>query len=89
MKDSNHQETIAGLILTIILGIYFTNLQAGEYIEVRFSIADRVYGSTFFVATGFHGMHVLIGTIFLTVMLGRTLYFHFSSDHHVGLEAAI
>lgn len=89
MKDSNHQETIAGLVITILLGVYFTNLQLGEYMEVRFSISDRVYGSTFFVATGFHGIHVLIGTMFLIVILGRTIYLHFSRDHHVGLEAAI
>ncbi len=79
---------IQALALTSILGIYFTILQAGEYIEASFSIADRVYGSTFFVTTGFHGAHVLIGTTFLMVCLIRTTLHHFSVSHHFGFEAA-
>jgi len=71
-----------------LLGAYFTLLQAGEYIEASFSIADSVYGSTFFVATGFHGAHVLIGSSFLLVCLYRTFLHHFSSGHHFGFEAA-
>jgi len=50
-----------------MLGGYFTFLQAGEYIEAPFTIADRIYGTTFFVATGFHGLHVLIGSLFLSI----------------------
>jgi cytochrome c oxidase subunit 3 len=53
--------------------VYFTILQAGEYINAAFSIADRVYGSSFFVATGFHGAHVFIGTSFLLICLIRTI----------------
>lgn len=87
--ENFHSQSIQALILTIILGIYFTALQAVEYIEASFSIADSVYGSTFFVATGFHGLHVLIGTTFLLVCLVRLHKAHFSSDHHIGLEAAI
>jgi cytochrome c oxidase subunit 3 len=56
---------------TVILGFYFTALQALEYHEASFSISDAVYGSTFFVATGFHGLHVIIGTVFLAVCLVR------------------
>jgi cytochrome c oxidase subunit 3 len=63
-------------------------LQAGEYIEASFTIADRVYGSTFFVATGFHGAHVLIGSTFLIVCLIRALIHQFSKSHHFGFEAA-
>jgi len=59
-----------------------------EYLEVPFSIADSVYGSTFFVATGFHGLHVIIGTIFLTVCFFRLINFHFTTNHHFGFEAA-
>ena len=76
------------LSLTIILGLYFTILQAREYHEASFTIADRVYGSTFFVATGFHGAHVLIGSTFLSVCLGRTIAHQFSNSHHFGFEAA-
>jgi len=63
-------------------------LQAYEYVEASFSIADSIYGSSFFIATGFHGIHVLIGTTFLLVCLIRHLNFHFSSNHHFGFEAA-
>lgn len=84
----NHAETIIRLFVTVILGLYFTRLQALEYYEATFRFADRVYGSTFFIATGFHGLHVIIGTLFLLVCLGRTYYFHFSSVHHFGFEAA-
>ena len=81
-------EAIQGLIATVLLGGYFTLLQLGEYKEVSFTIADRVYGSIFFVATGFHGLHVLIGTTFLIVILIRTCLNHFRSGHHFGFEAA-
>lgn len=87
--EKNFSETSAGLTLTVLLGLYFTALQAIEYIEASFSIADSVYGSTFFVATGFHGLHVIIGTLLLLSILARHLNFHLSSYHHFGLEAAI
>jgi cytochrome c oxidase subunit 3 len=74
--------------LTIFLGIYFTVLQAFEYYEASFRFADRVYGSTFFIATGFHGLHVIVGTLFLTVCLVRHINFEFSLSHHFGFEAA-
>lgn len=86
--ENNRSSAIQALSVTVILGIYFTFLQAGEYIETRFSIADRAYGSTFFVATGFHGLHVLIGSSFLLVCLCRTYENHFSIGHHFGFEAA-
>ena len=81
-------EAIKALILTVLLGAYFTILQAAEYVEAPFTIADRVYGSTFFVATGFHGLHVLIGRVFLAVCLGRTAFHQFRVGHHFGFEAA-
>ncbi len=61
-------KTVIGLFFTVVLGIYFLIMQWAEYAEASFSIADGVYGSTFFIATGFHGIHVLIGTIFLLVV---------------------
>lgn len=86
--EADRLGAIQALVLTVILGGYFTFLQAGEYLEAPFSIADRVYGSTFFVATGFHGLHVLIGSTFLLICLLRTVSHHFSSGHHFGFEAA-
>ena len=84
----NRTESIQALFLTILLGVYFTALQAWEYLDAPFTIADRVYGSTFFVATGFHGLHVIIGTTFLLVCFLRLVNFHFSAHHHFGFEAA-
>lgn len=88
LLENRRKNTINALALTVILGAYFTVLQAGEYIEASFRIADRVYGSTFFVATGFHGAHVLIGSTFLLVCLYRTYIHHFRNGHHFGFEAA-
>jgi cytochrome c oxidase subunit 3 len=88
MIESNHSQTTQGLFFTIILGIYFTILQAYEYIEASFTIADSIYGASFFIATGFHGLHVLIGTSFLLICLIRHIKNHFSNDHHFGFEAA-
>nr|QID48475.1 cytochrome c oxidase subunit III [Eucriotettix oculatus]QPK42100.1 cytochrome c oxidase subunit III [Eucriotettix oculatus] len=85
---NNWTQTKQSLLITISLGVYFTMLQAYEYQEAQFSISDSVYGSTFFMATGFHGMHVIIGTIFLMVCLMRHINKHFSSAHHLGFEAA-
>ena len=86
--ESNHSQALQRLALTIILGIYFTGLQALEYYEASFTIADSSYGSTFFVATGFHGLHVIIGSLFLLVCLYRIFICHFSNTHHFGFEAA-
>nr|WPV76971.1 cytochrome c oxidase subunit III [Phlebotomus sichuanensis] len=88
LMEKNHSQTSQGLFFTIVLGIYFTILQAYEYIEASFTISDNVYGSTFFMATGFHGLHVLIGTTFLLICLIRHLQNHYSSNHHFGFEAA-
>nr|YP_010943702.1 cytochrome c oxidase subunit III [Ennucula tenuis]WLV28172.1 cytochrome c oxidase subunit 3 [Ennucula tenuis] len=88
LMEGSRNNSIQGLIATVTLGIYFTILQAGEYLEASFTIADSVYGSTFFVATGFHGLHVLIGSSFLLVCLVRCASHHYSSEHHFGFEAA-
>nr|APX40660.1 cytochrome c oxidase subunit 3 [Mantura chrysanthemi] len=88
LMENNFNQTLQGLALTVILGIYFSILQGYEYIEAPFTIADSVYGSTFFMATGFHGLHVLIGTTFLLICLIRHYLNHFSSIHHFGFEAA-
>ena len=83
-----HNSAIQGLGVTIILGLYFTALQALEYYEASFRIADGAYGSTFFVATGFHGLHVIVGTLFLLVRAGRLGKGQFRASHHFGFEAA-
>lgn len=77
------------LTITIILGAIFTGFQAFEYIGARFSISDGAYGTTFFVSTGFHGLHVLIGTVFLIVCLMRSTHNQFVYRHHVGFEFAL
>nr|ADA69784.1 cytochrome c oxidase subunit III [Glyptonotus cf. antarcticus FK-2009] len=83
-----HTEAIQSLGFTISLGIYFTALQALEYFEAPFTIADSVYGSVFFVATGFHGLHVIMGSTFLLICWIRHEHGHFSIGHHFGFEAA-
>lgn len=84
----SNSQLITRLLITVALGWYFTALQGIEYIDTSFSIADRIYGSTFFIATGFHGLHVLIGSIFLLTCLKRSIDIHFSNRHHFGFEAA-
>nr|ARH54486.1 cytochrome c oxidase subunit 3 [Melolontha hippocastani] len=88
LMENNFHQTLQSLSLTVLLGIYFTLLQAYEYMEAPFTMADSVYGSTFFIATGFHGLHVIIGTTFLASCLYRHWLGHFSCIHHFGFEAA-
>ncbi len=77
-----------GLICTVGLGALFTCVQVYEYAHAGFGFSENIYGATFFMATGFHGFHVLIGTIFLTVCLFRALAGHFKPEQHFGFEAA-
>nr|YP_010561807.1 cytochrome c oxidase subunit III [Ammothea calmani]UYX57755.1 cytochrome c oxidase subunit 3 [Ammothea calmani] len=77
------------LTLTIMLGMYFSILQGWEYWSANFTMADSSYGSTFFMATGFHGAHVLIGSMFLLMCYIRMKFKHLSNHHHFGFEAAI
>lgn len=86
--NENFQESKIALFLTILLGCYFSIIQFTEYKEAIFTISDSIYGSTFFLATGFHGLHVLIGTVFLLVCLQRLRLLQFSSHHHFRFEAA-
>jgi cytochrome c oxidase subunit 3 len=88
LLNNDRKGLIYGLWLTILLGITFTAVQAYEYSHAEFSFAGHIYGSTFFMATGFHGAHVIIGTIFLIVCLIRAYAGHFRPDHHFGFEAA-
>jgi cytochrome c oxidase subunit 3 len=79
---------IWGLVLTVALGVLFSVVQAYEYIYAPFGFKDSIYGATFFMATGFHGFHVLIDTIFLLVCLFRAMAGDFTAKQHFGFEAA-
>lgn len=84
----NRNELKWGLVATIALGVLFTIVQIYEYSHAAFDFSGHIYGSTFFMATGFHGFHVFVGTVFLIVCLMRTLKGHFKPDQHFGFEAA-
>jgi cytochrome c oxidase subunit 3 len=87
--EGNRSGTLYGLLYTIILACIFTSFQGIEYSVSSFTISDGVFGSCFFFGTGFHGLHVIIGTIFLLVGLWRVLAYHLTDNHHLGLEAGI
>jgi cytochrome c oxidase subunit 3 len=86
--ENNRKDMINGLALAVFLGVMFTALQALEYAEAGFGFAGNIYGASFFMATGFHGFHVIIGTIFLLVCMIRAMKGHFTPEQHVGFEAA-
>nr|ANH09501.1 cytochrome c oxidase subunit 3 [Coeloseira compressa] len=81
-------QAIWSLTFTVILAIIFTTLQGYEYSMADFRLSDGIYGSTFYMATGFHGFHVLIGTISLFVCLSRLLQYQLTQQHHFGFESA-
>ena len=88
LLEGDPRNLVNGLILTVALGVLFTSLQAYEYVHAAFGFRDGIYPSTFYMATGFHGFHVIIGTTFLTVCLIRAIKGHFKPHHHFGFEAA-
>ena len=88
LLKNDRRGLVIGLVLTVLLGIAFSIFQAIEYSHAGFSYAGHSYGSTFFMATGFHGAHVIIGTIFLTVCLIRAINGAFAPKQHFGFEAA-
>lgn len=88
VHENNRKDVVNGLALAVFLGICFTILQAYEYSHAAFGFAGNIYGATFFMATGFHGAHVIIGTIFLLVCMIRAMKGHFTPEQHVGFEAA-
>jgi cytochrome c oxidase subunit III len=89
--QKKHKQAVLGQLATILLGILFLYMQAHEYIEAYGTMGLRLdsgaYGSTFFMLTGFHGLHVTLGTIMLIVILGRILCRHFTPEHHFAFEA--
>ena len=90
LKKNNRTQLIAGLAVTVALGILFLTLQGYEYVhayhELGLTLGMGAYGATFFMLTGFHGFHVTIGTIMLMVILGRSIAGHFTADHHFAFE---
>jgi len=84
----NARQTKVSLIVTILLAVVFTAFQGFEYCSANFSISDSVYGSCFFMLTGLHGMHVILGTLFLTVCYARARIGQLRPDHHLGFELA-
>jgi len=85
----NRRDSISALIFTLLLAVFFTLLQAYEYVNAPFGLTDNVYGSVFFMTTGLHGFHVIIGTLFLAVCLFRVIFHHLTQKVHVGFEAAL
>ena len=85
----DRKAALNGLIVTVLLAILFTGLQGVEYTVSSFTISDGIYGSCFYFGTGFHGLHVMIGTAFIAVGLWRVLAYHSTDNHHLGLESSI
>jgi len=93
----SHKRTVMGhrkmsldyLFITFYLGIFFLFLQYFEYSISSFSISDSVYGCCFYMATGFHGLHVFVGASFILASLYRMSLYHFTRDGHFGYEACI
>ncbi len=88
LLEKDHKGMLQGLGLTVLLGVIFTTVQAIEYSHAAFALKDGIYPSTFFLATGFHGLHVIIGTIFLSVCWVRAWRGRFTPQAHVGFECA-
>lgn len=83
------RHVVIALIYTVLLAILFTCFQALEYVSAPFNISDGIYGSCFYMTTGFHGFHVFVGTIALIVSFVRLVFNHFTNTHHFGFESAI
>jgi heme/copper-type cytochrome/quinol oxidase subunit 3 len=83
-----YNQVYYSFIVTLFLAVIFTILQIGEYLDAPFNISDSVYGSSFFSLTGLHGLHVIVGSIFIFVCFFRFLNYHFTAKHHLGFEFA-
>ena len=88
MIENDRKGLVNGLIATVFLGFLFSCFQAYEYHHATFTMDGNIYGATFYMATGFHGFHVIVGTIFLAVCLFRCMRGHSNPEHHFGFEAA-
>ena len=86
--DGHQDDAVKGLALSTLLGVIFLGFQIYEYTHVTFGFTEGIYSSTFFMATGFHGFHVFVGTVFLAVCMIRAKKGHFTKEKHFGFEAA-
>nr|ALO64794.1 cytochrome c oxidase subunit III [Nomada flava] len=89
LLNNNYNNTLISLFLTIMLGFYFSMLQLFEYLESSFCLNDSIYGSIFFMSTGFHGLHIIIGTSMLLIVFIRLIKKHFSPIHNFNFEASL
>ena len=87
--QGNRKGALNGLIATVLLAGIFTAFQGVEYAVSSFTLSDGAFGTVFYFATGFHGLHVMIGTAFIMVGLWRTYAYHLTDNHHLGLEGSI
>jgi len=87
--EGDRKGTLNGLVYTVLLATIFTACQGVEYSVSSFTISDGIFGTCFYFGTGFHGLHVIIGTIMIAVGLWRVLAYHVTDNHHLGLESAI
>lgn len=88
LLKNDREQVILGFLSTLFLAVLFTSFQLMEYFGSSYHISDSVYGSVFFTLTGFHGIHVFVGTCFLIVCFFRFLNYHFTPHHHIGFQAA-
>lgn len=88
LLKNDREDVTLGFLITIFLAVLFTLFQLMEYFGSTYHISDSVYGSVFFTLTGFHGIHVFIGTCFIVVCFFRFLTYHFTPNHHFGFQAA-
>lgn len=87
--QGNRSGALYGLIFTVLLAVTFTCFQGVEYAVSSFTISDGIFGTCFYFGTGFHGIHVIVGTIFLAIGLWRVYSYQLTDNHHLGLEAGI
>lgn len=87
--NGNRKEALLGTFITLILAFIFLGCQLVEYYNSSFTISDSVFASCFYLSTGFHGLHVLVGAIFLSVGFWRLFSYHLTDHHHLGYEASI
>nr|QBZ38191.1 cytochrome c oxidase subunit III [Stenocranus matsumurai] len=88
LLSNKFKQTLSSLLMTMIMGLYFTGLQWWEYKEASFTIADSIFGSTFFMTTGFHGIHVIIGSIFIMCSTLSLMKMQMTKINHISLELA-
>nr|UTN43067.1 cytochrome c oxidase subunit 3 [Halipeurus diversus] len=88
LLTSDYKNCLNGMYLTIMLGFLFSYFQFEEYLSCYFTMSDSVYGSLFFIATGFHGLHVIIGAVMISISTIRIGMLQMSKKHHIGFESS-